>query len=204
MTRGVSARTLRDGEKPCTHEEDVIPALDPATGLLPVGRHACTEAEVEAMFVSAPQFAASPTRADVWAHWKLAVGVLQASALVHAAWIGGSFSTAKPDPADIDVTFIVNRADYRLRPPQDQQVVSAFDGQLSAVAPALEVDSYLIGWECCLFARGVPHHETYFADRGYWDDWWQRSRTGPKGTPPVPADARPRRGYLEVLFSDYP
>jgi hypothetical protein len=36
----------------------VLPSLDPSTGLLPLGRHVCTAAEVEGMFVKADAFSA--------------------------------------------------------------------------------------------------------------------------------------------------
>jgi hypothetical protein len=186
----------------------VIPALDAATGLLPVGRHVCTTADVEAAFVSAPKFAASVTRSSIWVDWQQSVAVLQSAVMVHAVWIGGSFTTAKVDPQDIDVTFLISAEDYAQRQPQDLRVVSQFmgAGQLKT-AMGLQVDSFIVGWV------GVPQplppgrdaaQDQYYWARGHWDDWWQRSRIAPAGAPPGVADASPRRGYLEVLFSVYP
>lgn len=203
-------RTLRDeGEAPSQRDEDpVIPALDPATGLLPVGRHACSESELERRFVSAPDFASSITRRDIWQHWEQARQLLQAAVTVHAAWLGGSFTTSKIDPDDIDVTFLINADDYRSRPPPDQQVVNLFNtGNHVKAVLGLNVDSYVIPWEPIPqvqpFGWNLIQDQYYWA-RGYWDDWWQRHQVSGKGSPPVPADATPRRGYLEVLLSDYP
>jgi hypothetical protein len=208
VTRGFFAGTLRDEEGLIIREDDVIPALDPATGLLPVGRHVCTMAEVEAAFVSAPKFAASVTRPSIWADWQQAVAVLQSAVVVHAAWIGGSFTTDKVDPQDIDVTFLISVEDYAHRQPQDQRVVSPFTnaGQVKAVM-RLQVDSFVVGWMA--IPQPLPPgrdgvQDFYYRARGYWDDWWQRCRIAPAGTPPSATDASPRRGYLEVLFSDYP
>jgi hypothetical protein len=186
----------------------VIPGLDPGTGLLPVGRYPCSEAEVEARFVQAPEFAGSMTRSDIWRDWQAVLQLLQASVTVHAAWLGGSFTTAKIDPDDMDVTFLFNADDYRGRPPRDQQIVDLVGTaqQVKAVL-GLRVDSYAIPWECVPQSPGIGAnwvHDQYYWARGYWDDWWQRCKTSGKGSPPVSADAPPQRGYLEVLLGVYP
>lgn len=179
----------------------VIPALDPTTGMLPVGRHPCSEAEFEARFVSDAAFASSTTRRDLWDDWQQALQLLQGAVTVHAAWLGGSFTTSKLDPDDIDVTFLINVEDYKRRQPQDQQMVSTFAavGQVKAVL-GLRLDSYVIGWESVPNPQQAGRNgdgDAYYWARGHWDDWWQRCRG-------VTADPAPRRGYLEVLFSDYP
>jgi hypothetical protein len=192
---------------PVGSEGPVIPHLDPDTGLLPLGRHRCTEAEVKAAFVLATAFADSATRADIWSDWESGLQVLQSAIVVHAAWLGGSFTTAKVNPADLDVTFLVNAADLRTRGPQDQQVVALFaKAGLVKARLQLRLDTFVVPWEC------VPRpqlgmnllQDRYFWARGHWDDWWQRRRLTPKTDPPRPEDAPPRRGYLEVPFSDYP
>jgi uncharacterized protein DUF6932 len=186
----------------------VLPCLDPITGMLPLGRHACSAAEVEIAFVKDIAFFGSRTRPGLWSDWNDALATLQSSVTVHAAWIAGSFTTAKPDPDDIDVTFIVNGEDYRQRGQQDQQIVSLFLGYGRVRATlGLRVDSYVIPWERYLGSPLQQVHADYFWARGHWDDWWQRARQAPKANPPeppAPGDAVPRRGYLEVLLSDYP
>jgi hypothetical protein len=184
----------------------VIPPFDPATGLLPLGRHVCSADEVEIAFVKDISFFGSATRLAIWNDWNDALATLQSVVTVHAAWIGGSFTTSKLDPGDIDVTFIINGADMQQRSTPEQRTITLFDGnhQVEAVL-GLKVDSYVIPWECLpVPAMGMSYvQDVYFWARGYWDDWWQRARQTPKGSPPVPADALPRRGYLEVLVSDY-
>jgi len=188
----------------------MIPPVDPASGLLPLGRHHCTEAEVEAAFVSASGFATSSSRAAIWSAWQQAVAFLQTAVTVHAAWLGGSFTTSKMDPEDLDATFIVNADDYRRRSTPEQQIVTLFATSQVRTRLSLRVDSYIIPWEQTpqpLSPGFGPFQERYFRQRGYWDDWWQRQRQTPKTnppTPPNPRDAVPLRGYLEVPFSAYP
>jgi hypothetical protein len=188
----------------------VLPPLDPSTGYLPPGRHVCTVAEVEAAFVQDGRFATSATRSDLWNDWNDALSLLQSAVTVHAAWIGGSFTTSKVDPGDIDVTYIVNGGVVRsLQGAQETKIVNIFNttGRVRSEFN-LNVDTYLVFWECvpAPLPPGMNgFQDQYYWARGYWDDWWQRARCqgGPKGGPPVPADTVPRRGYLEVPVSDY-
>lgn len=186
----------------------MIPCLDPETGLLPLGRHVCAADEVEIAFVKDIAFAGSATRQGLWGDWNAALATLEGAVTVHAAWLGGSFTTSKMDPDDIDVTFIINGDDYLQRSPADKQVVSLFlgGGQVRAQL-GLRVDTFVITWQRYLQGPILPVQMEYFGARGYWDDWWQRHRLAPKTnppTPPTPGDAVPRRGYLEVHISDYP
>lgn len=183
----------------------MLPPLDPATGLLPLGRHVCSADEVEIAFVKDLQFFGSPTRSTIWGHWNDALRFLQSAVTVHAAWIGGSFTTSKWDPEDVDVTFVINAEDMRRRGPAEQQIITLFAEARVKSQLGLHVDSYALPWECLPSpGQGMnPFEDPYYITRGYWDDWWQRARRGPKGSPPAPEDALPRRGYLEVLISDY-
>ncbi len=186
----------------------MVPERDPASGLLPLGRHVCSESEVEVAFVSAAEFTGSPTRASIWRDWQRAARLLRTAVTVHAAWLGGSFTTSKVDPEDLDVTFVINGADMRTRSPQEQKIITLFatGGQVKA-ALGLKLDSFVIPWECIPQPQNVGLNgvgDPYYWARGHWDDWWQRRRLSPKTVLPGPADASPRRGYLEVPFSDYP
>ena len=188
-----------------------IPEL--ADGALPPGRHRCTQEEFEQRFVAAEDYAGSRTRPVIWQHWQAAVNLLQSAAKVHVAWIGGSFTTVKPGPRDIDVTFMINEEDWLSRDAADRTVIESFqlrvkDALTGRTVPrhGLLVDSFIVKW--------TPHqplsdgtlsaeYESYAADRGYWDDWWSRRRESKKTEKPVRTDALPRRGYLEVLFDEY-
>lgn len=190
-----------------------IPVV-PAVGFAP-GRHVCTVDEIEATFVSAPGFAESTTRADIWADWQRAVALLRGAAVVHAAWISGSFISGKLDPSDIDVLFVVNLRDRLRRTPEDLKVIESFERRITGAlgnqvaAHGLRVDSFVLNWgphnpDPAYPPDGMsPAYRSYVQARGYWDDWWSRSRVTAKGDPVLKKDSFPRRGYLEVNFDAY-
>jgi hypothetical protein len=49
----------------------------------------------------------------------------------------------------------------------------------------------------------TSHHDQYLRRRGYWDDFWMRTRSGTKGQPFQVADALPRRGYVEISLDGF-
>jgi hypothetical protein len=79
------------------------------------------------MFVKGDAFSGSTTRQDVWSDWNDALALLRSAVTVHAVWIGGSFTTAKLDPGDIDVTYIVNANEMRgIQGGDDLDIVGIF------------------------------------------------------------------------------
>jgi hypothetical protein len=188
----------------------VIPLLDKTTGFLPPGRHVCTADEVEEVFVRGEAFSGSASRSKIWSDWNDALALLQSAVTVHAVWIGGSFTTAKLDPEDIDVTYIVNANEVRgLQGKDELNIIGIFNtpGRVKSEL-RLDVDNFLIWWEyipspIALNPSQLRLQDLYYWARGHWDDWWQRARQGPKDSPPTVLDAVPRRGYLEVPVSDY-
>ncbi|GGU75864.1 hypothetical protein GCM10010275_07780 [Streptomyces litmocidini] len=183
-----------------------VPALVAATGTLPIGRYECTESEVRDAFVDKSEFASSVTRSNIWNDWETARETITSIVTVHSVWIAGSFTTSKIDPGDIDVVFLINGPEFDALDPQDRALVGLFaTGSAGARQHGLQVDSYMIPWQC--FPEPNPGRDPiqaqYYSIRGYWDDFWLRSRSGAKGSPPVREDAFPKRGYLEVKFRDY-
>lgn len=185
--------------------------LDPSTGFPSIGRQRCTLDCVEAEFVSAPKFAGSTTRRKVWEDFEAALELLKSAVKVHAVWLAGSFISAKLDPNDIDAVFVINARDLGRRAAADQQVVASFIDRVSTgsgtVAPkhGLKVDSFLLHWSPIpdLDLKNNANHMIYAANRGYWDDFWCRNRTGQKYHPSTWKDALPSRGYLEVMVNGY-
>lgn len=183
-----------------------IPDSFRVTGLLPLGRYQCTEREIRAEFVEHPDFSSSVTRGKIWNDWETARDTVRSLMTVHAVWIAGSFTTTKLDPGDVDVVFVVNGNEYDALPPNEQAIASLFArGSVGAVHHNLQVDSYMIPWRCFPIPNpgADPAQQAYFINRGYWDDFWLRNRSGPKGSSPVFEDAVPKRGYLEVSYDDY-
>jgi hypothetical protein len=119
----------------------VIPPLNPTTGLLPQGRHVCSAAEVEDMFVKDSVFPGSSTRSKIWNDWNDGLALLQSAVPVHAVWIGGSFTTSKLDPGDIDVTYVANAEQARLQQGvQEQKTINTFSTP-GSVKATLQLDT---------------------------------------------------------------
>ena len=142
----------------------MLPSFDASTGLLPLGRHVCAAADVEEMFVRDAAFSESVSRRQIWSDWNDALAVLQSAVTVHAVWIGGSFTTSKVDPGDIDVLYIVNADAVRsLQGTQETKIVTIFNtpGRVKSEF-ALNVDTYLLPWECPVspFPPGVNGFQT--------------------------------------------
>lgn len=121
-----------------------------------------------------------------------------------AAWISGSYLTDKDQPGDVDVVLVFSEDDVnQLTDPGHKRLVTPQGLRLLAMAQALRVDVYLLVWR----ARPEPTptflDRGYLMDRGYWDDFWLRMRTVPKGTPSTRDCALPRRGYVEVILDGY-
>jgi hypothetical protein len=192
------------GEKAAKGEGVGIPDLS-ATGLLPLGRYECVESEIEARFVCEARFTPSTSRVGIWRDFKAARVALEAIVPVLAVWLGGSFLTAKLDPDDIDALFLVDERVYPRLSPRDRVWVTAFSTKNALKSwTGWRVDSFVLPW--APFPEPAPtrpDQASYYLFRGYWDDWWQRVQVSVPGTPSLPADSIPQRGYLEVTYRDY-
>lgn len=205
----MTAVTLRrHGPRPPQVEVSLIPPLTPA-GELPGGRYPAELEEIEAAFVQASELAGSSTRPQVWQgflEWLDAWGQLEAQldvSLLGALWIGGSFTSLKLDPTDIDVAPIVNRAalsSVRGRP--GARALRRVIGHREGIRARFHVESFPVPWQPVVhpFQRGQqPVEEVdYLRQRGTMDDYWQRLKP-PDGLPRSPG-LGPERGYLEVIL----
>jgi hypothetical protein len=191
-----------------------IPALvsSGTLDLLPHGRHRVDIADVEGRFVLDPQFASSTTRVGIWEEFVDSLELLRSAVRVHAAWLSGSFLTSKTDPEDIDALFFVSARDYARADVAERQVVDAFvDSVPGPLGRPLRrhgfarVDSFIHHWRPWddPDPRGPEGRLDYCAYRGYWDDFWQRTRKGAKTDAPTWRDGIPARGYLEVEFDAF-
>lgn len=163
----------------------MIPEFTPE-GVLPVGRYKCSLEEVEARFCGA---GSSLQRQGVWADFLKLTAILRSVAHAPAAWLGGSFTTAKADPGDVDVLYLVDLvADH----PSAHQILDL----VTSRTHGLRVDSYVLGYQ----PDDAPDvaSSRYLPLRGYWDDWWGRYRD-----PDPSVNRLTRRGYLEVTLDGY-
>lgn len=128
------------------------------------------------------------------------------SQVCHTPFGSGSFATTKLDPDDIDLTYLLDGGRYEALSNTKRQKVSSLagrDGDQSRLRSrhGLRVDCFIVCESVPMPWKDLTAEEAaYFRTRGLWDDWWQRHRTGPKAALPTEADARPVRGYLEVLL----
>lgn len=174
----------------------MIPNMRP-DGTLPPGRWGTTLPDVETTFVSGRD----PVRAEIMQDFINALQLLRRVTPVSRVWIGGSFTTSKTTPSDIDAVFII-RSDHIERAQTDTTsaaILQLYTGAHRLMnATGLRVDAYMLAWELDGTGQGLAAE--YLRWRGYWDDFWERSRSGPKSAAPVDSDAYQRRGYLEVII----
>ncbi|MGW4875855.1 DUF6932 family protein [Streptomyces sp. NPDC004262] len=186
-----------------------------ATGFLPLGRYSVSFDEAESMLVSAPEFGESTTRTELWdgLHDYLdpfltleetCAAALDGIPLIHSLWLGGSFVSTKVDPANIDVTVLIDtRAERTVRgKPGSKWLTTAFQSR-ARMREKFGVSPLRIGYQpvARIFEpeRFTADERTYFTQRGVWDDWWQRCRLpDTNDRSPSEESAAPARGYLEV------
>ena len=80
-----------------------IPSLN-QDGLLPVGIHDCTLAELKIRF---GVFQSNDQRPRLFARLESFLAEVRAAGLVRSVLVDGSFVTSKPDPNDIDLVVVV-------------------------------------------------------------------------------------------------
>lgn len=162
-----------------------------------------------AQFVTAEWADGSPTRPEIWEHFHTVLDLYRAvePSLLRSVWVGGSFTTLKLDPDDIDMTVLLGSEAFAGLSGNQQGKVK----RISAREPGglrsrlreklgLRVDCFAM---VCAVApmpwlNMSPEEADYFRTRGMWDDWWLRVFSGAKGDMPTHDDALPVRGYLEV------
>lgn len=184
----------------------MLPGLDTRTGALPLGRFGVTLDEIKRDFVDADRFSNSITRKQIWQDFWSATAGLRSVVPVISVWVGGSFLTDKLDPDDIDLVYwcqdtLVNQ----VSDPQDRELLQLFATNQVRAKTGLRVDTRYCQWY--LFPEAdrstCLEHQQYVYQRGFWDDFWMRRRTGAKGDPPQLADALPKRGYFEVELDGF-
>lgn len=161
---------------------------------------------MESAFVADPKWATSTTRQTVWNDWKQITALVRKAVPVAAVWMSGSFLTDKMDPDDLDVVFIIDarQADAVTSPLHKGFLSLLSQGHALRDLRGKRLDTFVINWVPDPAGQGAtPGFSDYAANRGYWDDLWQRRLSGPKRAPRVPSDALPNRGYLEVILDDF-
>ena len=158
-----------------------IPILN-ADGLLPPGIHRLTVDEFEAMFVDGMND--TEHRRRIFKRWRLHRAHLQNLVPISHQWIDGSFVTAKPKPADIDVVTFFDGSDFDVLPPMEKDM---FQGLLdgSSTRARWTVDSYGVA----RMSGSDAERRAYDIATGYWKKQWSSVRDQPAL----------RKGFVEVI-----
>ncbi len=179
-------------------------------GHLPPGRYSCTYDEAQD-FLTKDALRDASSRNDLWndlerflaryVGWEEEHQVR----LLHRMWLGGSFVSSKLDPNNLDVTLFLHA-----------DAILALKGKVGSRKLIPSRESVAADFRISpVFVKYVPipnvfrldilsdQEREYFANRGRWDDWWQRRRLDDsQDRSPSLATCRPRRGYLEVMLDD--
>ena len=169
----------------------MIPPLN-RDGLLPPGRWGGSFAEVEQMFVVGK----SALRQQIWVEFQNAFNLLHGVTKISRVWIGGSFTTDKPNPGDIDVVFIIRNdvLEAVQKDPWKNKMLDIFAKRKVKEFLNMRVDSFVLPW-----VLSSDQVEKYYSRRGYWDDFWERTRTPTEADLPLESAVYQRRGYVEVI-----
>jgi hypothetical protein len=167
-----------------------LPPLRPGPDgypVLPPGRYSCTRRQFENRFVKGKDPIRRALVEDLDTYWDQQS---RHGLVVLAYWIGGSFVSGKDRPADIDFTAVI---DGRSSSPDCSALLDWTNPAKKwahqthpEVGRFLQVDAY--GF--VKYPDGHPRMDDYHRTRGYWDDWWQRSRATGEAL---------ARGYVEVV-----
>lgn len=123
---------------------------------------------------------------------------------VCAVWVSGSFLTDKEAPSDIDVVLLIDEDHVEALPADGARHLVTRQGLVAlAHRRNFQIDAFVINWRARPSPRTTPADDAYLRTRGYWDDFWLRSRTQPKSEAPTRDSAIPRRGYVEVIVDGY-
>ena len=163
----------------------MIPIVAAGNDALDLGRHPTTLTETEDRFVTNSDFASSTTRVGIWQEFLAATDVLRRNVPVAAVWIGGSFTTTKLDPSDIDCTYLVDAQQAAAIQADEAKsaVLAQFSTPNSLRPLGYRVDHYVCIWRDVPNPAIVPRTSVewdYYRVRGHWDDWWQRRRMSPR------------------------
>ena len=151
-----------------------IPAFD-ASGNLPDGFHRASVDDVRKALVLG--FPGSRTRSAIFEYWQLHREALVELADVHHQWLAGSFTSDKPDPADVDVVTVLDGPSFDDLPRHRQLLVRMLiDGHYTEEF-----------WHCDAYpvlAYPPEHagHNKYLVARERWEVYFGQDRDGnPRG-----------------------
>jgi hypothetical protein len=176
--------------RPTGRRRPPLPAMEPGPDgypVLPPGRYTCTRRQFENRFVKGhdPRRRALVADVDAYADQQARHGLV-----VSSYWIAGSFVSGKDRPGDVDFTAVIDGPASSPDPVALSDFTNPRDHWAHHIHPdvgrLLKLDAFGI----VKLPDGHPQQRVYYELRGYWDDWWQRSRATGQAL---------ARGYVEVV-----
>ncbi|MFD4573473.1 DUF6932 family protein [Streptomyces sp. NPDC058417] len=177
-----------------------LPAVDPTTGLLPPGRYA---ASLDELYTTLVISTGSAVRREIWEEWTTHHRLVETQVgQVTRMWVGGSFVSSKPEPNDVDVTYLVSADAYDALDRETLTDLADLTDAAWCVEQGMRVDSLLLRLPKRLpvsqMAPRLLDQKTSasFRDLGLYDEVSQAIK--PLSVHSVPSELR--RGYVEVLL----
>jgi len=161
--------------------------------VLPLGRYLVTLDEIEAKFAPSTD----QNRREIFIEFKKMLGLArQAFGFVCSVWIGGSFITSEKNPHDIDVVLVIHEDAFNTA---KSSAIGQFVLNRFSIKHGFgeKVDAYLLGVHP---TNILNDRSTYLIQRGYWDQFWSKSRFE---DPSDPRAMFPSAGYLEVIVDGF-
>lgn len=164
---------VREGTSlsPYPEEADVTVPDFNDNGNLPAGRHSASIEEVHAALVA--PFPLSRTRSGIFEWWRHHREALLEHAQLRAQWLGGSFTSEKTDPNDVDMVVVLDGPAFDELPRHRQLVVRML------IAGNYTEDFWMCDvWPVLTYPEEHPgHHASTIAVR-QWERHFGRDRDG--------------------------
>lgn len=176
----------------------MIPPIDHTTGYLPPGRYRTSLDEIEQEYAEV-----NDHRRELWAEWSEVTTFVRGIVPVAMVWIGGSFLSSKDAPGDVDCVYILEEKLLDgITDPRERMTMQVIASNATQSVWGRRIDTFVIPW----YANATPQRDIalgYYTARGYWDDFWGRTRSSGSGNKQDRQAAMPRRGYLEVSIDGF-
>lgn len=142
-------------------------------------------------------------RRDILDEFEKFLRLISKLVTIQAYWVSGTFISDKEHPSDIDVVLVIDQERLDNLGSGARLAVTPTGFKKLASRQSLRVDAYLLPWKVRPSVSYDVADRPYLEARGYWDDFWMRDRSVPKGATPERLCAMPRKGYVEVIADGF-
>lgn len=168
-----SNSTLADHDQLQDTNEKTMITFSAAGLPQPPGLVDITKADFEAEFGEIPELPVRRQHLASWNQWMAdLLNVVTPDSWTQ--WLGGSFTTQKPQPGDIDVVNLIDWASSKELDISNTPYFKKTNDPGSCSKVKYNIDSFLLP----VYPAGDPRHKVTAAGRDYWKKWLGKSRTG--------------------------